>query len=977
MIQPVISRELTALVHRSHLGRDRLRVGILGLFLLLAAYLVESVGGGSATGATIFGTLAWILWLACVLFGAAATADTLSRERREGTLGLLFLTPLSAWDVVIGKLGGGTAQAVYRLLTLSPMLTCSLLLGGIAGMEVLVVVGLCLNTLFLALSFGVFVSSTQTDDRAAFNLTFFGFLGVAMLPFGMAAVLPAWPLLSINGEPVYLLLSPAYAIRAMAFHSWLGRYIFYSVAVAAALQQAMSWSLLFATAARCRQVALERPPSRLGTWWRALQQWWLFGSARHRRRSRTRLLNVDPIVWLALRHRRKQLYVWVLLLFLVGLASVLIWQEPGANAELLIGFAFAVLAIFKSWLISETCSRLVDDRRSGALELILTTNTSVAGWIRGQALALRRLFLIPLLTAIGVVFAVAAWEPGELFRPANLFPFVVVLAVAIGDVPAIFWMCLWEGLAASSVQRAAARMTVRVLMPAYAAATASFLLLLLIQLNWKNEVETLAANKAWAAWLVINLVTNFWIVRHARPRVRQRFQQIVSDGEVRETEPADGVLTAVPRHGWADALRWHIRRRPAHFGIGLLGLVGVTFIGIRNAIWDNRVAVARTEMWRAKVPTNLPVAVLPGRVNSPATLEKVQALANETKVLRGQTRSLHRYSNPYAPSNRLQIEAYFRGFESLADQIVALPPEANFPWGDWDSFPNPNQSIPGGTLAGGSLLVTLRMQRAVEAGDRAQALRLLAAICHLGHKWESAPSPWQALGFLDSEQPGFHAVEAVNRWLNTSPPTRTELVAIADLLAAFDSWAPVDRHLRLLPVITDYCVQNPAAFRFVAMPALVKSLDYVVPGTRIPNELAYRNARRLVDALELPEPQRLKIILSESAEVIRVMGASPSVYMSHVPCRAYAVRADLIGRVRAAGAAIQVELFRRDHGRLPADPAEATAGTLTRWPVNPVDGQPLELIHTPVGYQIVGKPPLWNEQMSGKPNVFAVQTVPQ
>jgi len=40
--------------------------------------------------------------LACA--ACALTADTLSGESREGTLGLLFLTDLRSWDVTLGKL---------------------------------------------------------------------------------------------------------------------------------------------------------------------------------------------------------------------------------------------------------------------------------------------------------------------------------------------------------------------------------------------------------------------------------------------------------------------------------------------------------------------------------------------------------------------------------------------------------------------------------------------------------------------------------------------------------------------------------------------------------------------------------------------------------------------------------------------------------------------------------------------------------
>ncbi len=49
--------------------------------------------------------------LALSLFaGAYLTADSVSAEKRGGTLGLLFLTPLTGWQIVLGKMPGHSLQ---------------------------------------------------------------------------------------------------------------------------------------------------------------------------------------------------------------------------------------------------------------------------------------------------------------------------------------------------------------------------------------------------------------------------------------------------------------------------------------------------------------------------------------------------------------------------------------------------------------------------------------------------------------------------------------------------------------------------------------------------------------------------------------------------------------------------------------------------------------------------------------------------
>ena len=55
-------------------------------------------------GTGIFGVLKWMGMIYACGAGVFLTADCLSEEKREGTLGLLFLTDLRGHDVALGKL---------------------------------------------------------------------------------------------------------------------------------------------------------------------------------------------------------------------------------------------------------------------------------------------------------------------------------------------------------------------------------------------------------------------------------------------------------------------------------------------------------------------------------------------------------------------------------------------------------------------------------------------------------------------------------------------------------------------------------------------------------------------------------------------------------------------------------------------------------------------------------------------------------
>ena len=100
-VLPVIARELRASARQPFTYNLR----VLGV----AALLVAGVLFGLKVGfAPTFGRLLFAA-LHCTLVGAIwvlvpiLTADCISLERREGTLGLLFLTPLSGTDIVVAK----------------------------------------------------------------------------------------------------------------------------------------------------------------------------------------------------------------------------------------------------------------------------------------------------------------------------------------------------------------------------------------------------------------------------------------------------------------------------------------------------------------------------------------------------------------------------------------------------------------------------------------------------------------------------------------------------------------------------------------------------------------------------------------------------------------------------------------------------------------------------------------------------------
>ena len=121
-----------------------------------------------ATGSSrVLSGYAFIL---CLLTGVLLTSDCLSQEKRDGTLGLLFLTDLKGYDVVLGKFIATSLNAFYGLLALLPVMALPLLLGGVTGAEFWRTALALVNALFFSLAPGICVSAfSRVSDRAVRN----------------------------------------------------------------------------------------------------------------------------------------------------------------------------------------------------------------------------------------------------------------------------------------------------------------------------------------------------------------------------------------------------------------------------------------------------------------------------------------------------------------------------------------------------------------------------------------------------------------------------------------------------------------------------------------------------------------------------------------------------------------------------------------------------------------------------------------
>lgn len=319
---PIVDRELRAASRRWVIYWLRSGYGLLAFIVALFVFLANLDASQQRMGRDLFNALAWLSMPYCLLCGLLWTADCLSQEKREGTLGLLFLTDLKGYDVILGKLVATSLSGFYGLLATFPILAVPLLLGGITSTQFWCEILALINTFLFSLSLGMFVSVLSRQWRKAV-------MGTFLLLLLFTAVLPAYAGLVLYFAPAYprgvawalLLPSPIFAVNQtthMSFSPLRQSNYLWSMAVIAAL------TLLFLALASLRVAGSwqEKPAEGWRRRWNEWRRDRTYGRPGYRLRLRRQLLHVNPFYWLASRARPRPLY-WRLLA-IVGVVWVLV-----------------------------------------------------------------------------------------------------------------------------------------------------------------------------------------------------------------------------------------------------------------------------------------------------------------------------------------------------------------------------------------------------------------------------------------------------------------------------------------------------------------------------------------------------------------------------------------------------------------------------------------------------------------------------
>jgi ABC-type Na+ efflux pump permease subunit len=335
------------------------------------------------------------MWFICLAVPAMA-ADSIAREKREGTLGLLFLTPLSATGIVLGKGAVLAVRALSLWLAVLPVLTIPFVLGGIGRAQLFCAISMEFCAAVFALAAGLIASALAKSRGVAFALALI-----------LAACLVGFP---------------AFFLSLYFFGRWdFFRYypVFQRLWLAGLTPQIPGWGINLTRSATVKQIGVAHfmvvggiPLSLLflfiAVWfsaWCIERSWQDKGPSRQHEelekryctpvfqrsfsRRMQRVLDRNPISWLQQYSWKARLTKWGLCLAFLLIECVVVTIDfhllDSTQTDLLLILAGAGTFVGVNGFLAE--------KRNGALELLLVTPVPINKIIIGRAVGLWKQFL--------------------------------------------------------------------------------------------------------------------------------------------------------------------------------------------------------------------------------------------------------------------------------------------------------------------------------------------------------------------------------------------------------------------------------------------------------------------------------------------------------------------------------------------------------------------------------------------------------
>lgn len=570
---PIVERELRLASKKPGTYWSRVWFGLLGMIALGWAILTARFAPIAPVGLPfIFKTVRFWGLIYCLFTGARTTADCVSEEKREGTLGLLFLTDLRGYDVVLGKLIARGVSPSYAVMALIPMIWLLSLMGTAGASELVYTVILFGNAMFFSLAAGITVSTFFTDRRRCEIITSATILILFFGVFPLAESAAGW-LGSGAGGGAFSTGGPAVIfarLNALANPPVPGTPGFHQALISNAVIHLGAWGLIILSSWRLPYCWRERSTKNARLSLKERWRQWSYGGGQARAARRRIALEANPFFWLATRNRLRPLVPLLFILITVGILLfilIILGILPVfATAISVLRPMFVVLpgalVVFwylapKFWISREAARTLSEERRDGTLEMLLSTTLSVREIVKGQWMGLRKCYAAAVLFSIlGSALLIFLNSLASEINWLEPVPYATPLLSAgtvmfIADCIALGWVGMWLALRTGNPKKAAQSATAKIIV---------FPLLLFVFclsgyaafFGFRSFPFHISPYFVIGLWLGIGLIFDFLFIWSSRNLLYREFRNVAQAP----------IESAVSEGAWGRALgRWYGHRK--------------------------------------------------------------------------------------------------------------------------------------------------------------------------------------------------------------------------------------------------------------------------------------------------------------------------------------------------------------------------------------------------------------------------------
>jgi len=459
---------------------------LLSIFILLIWYSTFDIrSSGSAVyiasrlsqaGRQVITIISWFQFIAAQLIAIVMLSSSVSDEIHTGTLSVLMTTPISSFQIVIGKLLSKLLQLVILLAISLPLLAIVRVLGGVPWNYVISSVCITMTAVMLAGAVSLFLSIIYRYSYAVVLITIVGFLLIFGALPGLFNLLAVFDLFILNREitqSIIAMTNPFVAFaaeNATLFQS--GVPTFFSWLIHCLIMVATTAILVTISVLVIRRSSLHKTFDRPGKFLFALifrrkDKFAFDGSDSQPSGGFIEPVTGSPIIWKEMRkgvigHHKGDIALYVLLLglFLIVAVLLLFISKGGIGRTVMPHFLMSgINLILLARLAVISAGSLTMEKEARTWPILLTTPLSDEEIIRGKAIAAFRRNMILILIYFGLLcirnIRIAGLSRGDVL-PYMLSSTVFSACSIVGSVFFVIGSGLYFGVWLKSTSAAVA-----------------------------------------------------------------------------------------------------------------------------------------------------------------------------------------------------------------------------------------------------------------------------------------------------------------------------------------------------------------------------------------------------------------------------------------------------------------------------------------------------------------------------------------